>query len=173
MFNHPSDNPGGGHRDIHAELLHDIHILGVIDPRHRLRNVKLLLCKLAGDQVILILASYGDQRITLPRAAARERFHHGSIPADHGNIEQICNAPAVFLLLFNQADAIAILHQRLREEIAKITPADDQYFPHDSIDFLSRPLFCEKRPQILQKTRLKGPLIIDLRKNHAVAFRKD
>ena len=43
----------------------------------------------------------------------------------------------------------------------------------DSIDFLSRPLFCEKRPQILQKTRLKGPLIIDLRKNHAVAFRKN
>ena len=102
--------------------MQQLPVLGVGGPGHGAVHAELPLGDLTGHEVVLVRAGHGHKGVAAANIGGAQGVHADGIAADHGDVQRICQHPALGLDGFND-DHRMVVRQQALGQIPPNTPA--------------------------------------------------
>ena len=107
----PRERIGARNSDIHSQAFHHVGIFRVVHPSDRARHLEMPFGQLADDEVVLVGSGHAGQCVGMGEIGRLQRIERRAVPADHLQVEKVCNALAFLVIPFNQHRFMPMLQQ--------------------------------------------------------------
>src|SRR5712671_2913008 len=130
LLDRAEDHSGRADQLVHPEVLEQLLVLRVVDPGDGPRDVEMMLCHLADDEVVLVVARHGGDDVSAVAAGLPEVLALAAIVGNDDGTDLVGDLTRPLKLLLHEHDLMAGLDELLGQVIADLAAADDQY-EHD------------------------------------------